>query len=173
MYFLKYLNTYLNGTYLTSLGTLADKIATTTWKVRGNEDSYISESIPSVAYQYEVGANSLSGTYNAKIGLMYVSDYYYAAGPSAWTLVGYNIDNATKDYRAVRLTNWLYLGSSEWTITRYLANASLAYCVEYMGNVNSYYVSGQSSAVRPAFNFSSSVTYVSGSGTQSDPIIIG
>ena len=27
------LNTYLNGTYLTSLGTLADKIATTTWKV--------------------------------------------------------------------------------------------------------------------------------------------
>ena len=29
------LNTYLNGTYLTSLGTLAEKIATTTWKVGG------------------------------------------------------------------------------------------------------------------------------------------
>ena len=29
------LNTYLNGTYLTSLGTLKNKIATTTWKVGG------------------------------------------------------------------------------------------------------------------------------------------
>ena len=29
------LNTYLNGEYLTSLGTIAEKIATTTWKVGG------------------------------------------------------------------------------------------------------------------------------------------
>ena len=29
------LNAYLNGTYLTSLGTIAEKIATTTWKVGG------------------------------------------------------------------------------------------------------------------------------------------
>ena len=167
------LNTYLNGEYLTSLGTLADKIATTTWKVGGNEKSYISQSVPSIAYQYEVGANSLSGIHNAKIGLMYVSDYYYAAGPSAWLLVGLNTVDHTKDYRAARNINWLYLGSSEWTITRYLANATLAYCVEFTGYVNSYYVSGQSSAVRPSFYLLSSTTYVSGSGTQSDPIIIG
>ena len=36
------LNTYLNGEYLTSLGTLADKIATTTWKAGGGAYANIS-----------------------------------------------------------------------------------------------------------------------------------
>ena len=48
------LNTYLNGEYLTSLGTLADKIATTTWKVGGNSWDNIGGVVPATAYQYEV-----------------------------------------------------------------------------------------------------------------------
>ena len=111
------LNTYLNGEYLTSLGTLAEKIATTTWKVGGGSWANIGTSVPKTAYQYEVGSSASSTTYDAKIGLMYVSDYYYGASPSAWTLMGYNSD-AMKDYRAATSTNWLYLGSYEWTISR-------------------------------------------------------
>ena len=162
------LNTYLNGEYLTNLGTLADKIATTTWKVGGGSWANIGTSVPKTAYQYEVGSSASSITYDAKIGLMYVSDYYYGASPSAWTLMGYNSD-ATKDYRAATSTNWLYLGSYEWTISRFSGYAGSAFRVDSTGDVD-YYVVTYSYGVRPSFNLESSVKYVSGSGSMSDPI---
>ena len=163
------LNTYLNGEYLTSLGTLADKIATTTWKVGGGTWSNIATSVPKTVYQYEVGSSASSTTHDAKIGLMYVSDYYYSASPSAWTLVGYNESDATKDYRAAKTINWLYSGSYEWTISRYSDYTYIAFSVNstgsvYGGNVTSSFV------VRPSFNLESSVKYVSGSGSMSDPV---
>ena len=164
------LNTYLNGTYLTSLGTLADKIATTTWKVGGGKTANITGVVPKTAYQNEVGSSASSTTVDKKIGLMYVTDYYYSASPSAWTLVG-NSSDATKDYRAAKTTNWLYLGSDEWTISRYSDDSDIAFLVGSTGGV-SYTIVTNSSAVRPSFNLLSSTTYVSGSGTQSDPIII-
>ena len=165
------LNTYLNVTYLTSLGTLADKIATTTWKVGGGSFGNIGKSVPATAYQYEVGANASTTTYDAKIGLMYVSDYYYAASPSAWTLVGYNESDETKDYRVAKTTNWLFLGSKEWTISRNSGDAASAFRVIGTGYV-SYFLVSTISAVRPSFSLLSSTNYVSGSGSMSDPIII-
>ena len=163
------LNAYLNGTYLTSLGTLADKIATTTWKVGGGTWSNIGTSVPKTAYQNEVGSSASSTTVDKKIGLMYVSDYYYSASPSAWTLVGYNSSDETKDYRAATSTNWLYLGSYEWTISRNSDFTDFAFYVSSTGNVNSRSVT-LSYAVRPSFNLLSSTTYVSGSGSMSDPV---
>ncbi len=163
------LNTYLNGTYLTSLGTIADKIATTTWKVGGNTSANISGVVPKTAYQYEVGSSASTTTYDAKIGLMYVTDYYYSASPSAWTLVGYNSSDATKDYRAAKTTNWLYLGSTEWTISRYSDHAGSAFDVGSPGSVFSDPV-GFRYAARPSFNLLSSTTYASGSGSMSDPV---
>ena len=165
------LNTYLNGEYLTSLGTIADKIATTTWKVGGGSSANIYKSVPKTAYQYEVGSNASTTTVDKKIGLMYVTDYYYSASPSAWTLVGYNSSDATKDYRAAKTTNWLFLGSAEWTISRYSDNSNNAFRVNGTGNVRYDNVTF-SCAARPSFNLEASVAYVSGSGTQSDPILI-
>ena len=165
------LNTYLNGEYLTSLGTLADKIATTTWKVGGGSWSNIAESVPKTAYQNEVGSSASSTTVDKKIGLMYVSDYYYGASPSAWTLVAYNDSDATKDYRAATSTNWLYLGSNEWTISRRSDTTDTAFRVTSSGFVYDYIVTG-SRGVRPSFNLDSSVKYVSGSGSMSDPVRI-
>ena len=167
------LNTYLNGEYLTSLGTLAEKIATTTWKVGGGTGENIQQSVPKTAYQYEVGANASTTTYDAKIGLMYVSDYYYGASPNAWTLVGYN-DDATRDYRAATSTNWLYIGSYEWTISRNSVDTLTAFYVfstgaVYYCNVYDDYVAFNRE-VRPSFNLLSSVTYASGEGTESSPI---
>ena len=164
------LNTYLNGEYLTSLGTIADKIATTTWKVGGGSWSNIATSVPKTAYQNEVGSSASSTTVDKKIGLMYVSDYYYSASPSAWTLVGYNSNDATKDYRAATSTNWLYLGSYEWTISRSSDSTNNAFRVFSTGNVSNNNVHYDSSAVRPSFNLLSSTTYVSGSGSMSDPV---
>ncbi len=165
------LNAYLNGEYLTSLGTLADKIATTTWKAGGVIWSNIVTSVPKTAYQNEVGSSASSTTVDKKIGLMYVSDYYYSASPSAWTLVGYNESDATKDYRAAKTINWLYLGSNEWTISRTSDITPYAFGMFSTGLVSNYGVT-LSFGVRPSFNLLSSVTYASGSGTSSDPIRI-
>ena len=164
------LNTYLNGEYLTSLGTLADKIATTTWKVGGGSWSNIVTSVPKTAYQYEIGSSASTTTVNKKIGLMYVTDYYYSASPSAWTLVGYNESDETKDYRAATSTNWLYLRSTEWTLSRYSDTTISAFTVFSTGRVYGDLAVTLSYAVRPSFNLESSVKYVSGSGSMSDPV---
>ena len=162
------LNTYLNGEYLTSLGTLVEKIATNTWKVGGGSWANIGKSVPATAYQYEVGSSASTTTYDAKIGLMYVTDYYYGASPSAWTLVGYDSD-ATKDYRAAKTINWLYLGSYEWTISRLSGLTTNAISVNSTGYL-SFPTVTTSDAVRPSFNLLSSTTYVSGSRSMSDPV---
>jgi len=100
---------------------------------------------------------------------MYVTDYYYSASPSAWTLVGYNESDATKDYRVAKTTNWLYLGSAEWTISRISDYSDNAFVVYYYGDV--YYDDvSYDRGVRPSFNLESSVNYVSGSGSMSDPV---
>ena len=162
------LNTYLNGEYLTSLGTLAEKIATTTWKVGGGSWANIGTSVPATVYKYEVGSNASTTTVDKKIGLMYVSDYYYAASPSAWTLMGWN-DDATKNYRAAKTINWLYLGPNEWTISRNSDNTTNAFLVSSTGSVSNPIVTF-SYAARPSFSLLSSTTYVSGSGSMSDPV---
>ena len=164
------LNTYLNGTYLTSLGTLKNKIATTTWKVGGGTPANISEVVPATAYKNEVGSSASRTIVNKKIGLMYVTDYYYSASPSAWTLVGYNSSDTTKDYRVAKTINWLYLGSYEWTISCHSGTSYSAFGVGNLGYVSGYFDVSTSSAVRPSFNLESSVKYVSGSGSMSDPV---
>ena len=156
------LNTYLNGTYLTSLGTLADKIATTTWKVGGNTSANISGVVPKTAYQYEVGSSASSTTVDKKIGLMYVSDYGFAADSSEWTEKLGSYKSSSK--------NWLYLGSTEWTISRDSDDTNYAFRVTSTGDVNFSIVDSRSFAVRPSFNLESSVKYVSGSGSMSDPV---
>ena len=166
------LNAYLNGTYLTSLGTIAEKIATTTWKVGGCSWSNIETSVPKIVYKNEVGSSASTTTVDKKIGLMYISDYYYSASPSAWTLVGYNKSDATKDYSAAKTINWLYLGSKEWTISRVSDETFSAFIVDGSGHVFSYNVNFSNFAVRPSFNLDSTVTYVSGDGTKSNPIRI-
>ncbi len=156
------LNTYLNGEYLTSLGTLADKIATTTWKVGGGSTTYLYD-VPKTAYQYEVGSSASTTTYDAKIGLMYVSDYGFAADQSGWT-------TKLSSYNSNKSKNWLNTGRYiEWTLSRNSDNTSNAFGVNSTGYVDNYNVT-KSYVVRPSFNLESSVKYVSGSGSMSDPV---
>ena len=153
------LNTYLNGEYLTSLGTLADKIATTTWKVGGGSTTYLYD-VPKTAYQYEVGSSASTTTYDAKIGLMYVSDYGFAADQSGWT-------TKLSSYNSNKSKNWLNTGKYiEWTLSRNSDNTDNAFGVISTGYVDNYNVT-KSYVVRPSFNLLSSVKYVSGSGSMS------
>ena len=165
--------TNLNTNFINYLGTTwANKIATVTWKVGGNTWANIGTKTSSVAYTNEItnpvttNTTDNATTYSAKIGLMYVSDYGFAASPDAWTLTmsSYNNTTATNN-------NWMYMGLYEWTISRYADGSDRAFYVIYDGSVFSssvYFYIG----VRASFNLESSVSYVSGSGSMSDPIVI-
>ena len=171
--------TNLNTNFINNIGsTWANKIATTTWKVGGNTWNNIGSTVPSVAYQNEVvnptpGSTSTTGEteYSAKIGLMYVSDYGYAASPSAWTTSLNNYDGYDANKTVIKKTNWMYMGNIEWTISREADVSNIAFSLYDDGAVNGNTVSYYR-AVRPVFSLNSSVTYVSGSGTMSDPIRI-
>ena len=165
--------TNLNTNFINNIGTeWANKIATTTWKVGGNTYSNIYSKTPSVVYQNEIVNPVTTNTtdnateYTAKIGLMYVSDYGFAAEPSAWTLTMGNYNNTT-----ATSTNWMYMGLYEWTISRTADSSNRAFVVDLGGSVYSNNVYG-GSAVRPSFSLESSITYVSGSGSASDPMVI-
>ena len=168
--------TNLNTNFITNIGTeWAQKIATTTWKVGGNTWAKIGTSPMYTAYQNEitnaVTTNTTDGKteYSAKIGLMYVSDYGYAASPKYWTYVGYNDSDSTKDYRAATTSNWMYMGLYDWTISRTADNSVYAFIVDSTGNVSDSNVAN-SYGVRPSFNLITPTTYYGGTGSMSDPI---
>ena len=166
--------TNLNTNFIANIGAdWAAKIADTTWKVGGNTYANIANQPAKTAYQNEivnpVTTNSKDNAteYFAKIGLMYASDYGFAAAPSAWTA---NLN--TYNGEAIKNVNWMYMGLYEWTISRNEDDAYLVFRVTSPGNVNSYNVDYDAYGVRPVFNLSSSVNYVSGSGTATDPILV-
>ena len=171
--------TNLNTNFIANIGAdWANKIDMTTWKVGGNAWANIGAQPAKTAYQNEIAnpvtTNSQDNKteYSAKIGLMYVSDYMYAAPQDKWTLVGYNSSDASKDYRAATSVNWMYMGLYEWTISRSADYSYCAFNVYDTGYVSSNNVGNDAYGVRPVFNLSSSVNYVSGSGTAADPIRI-
>ena len=151
--------TNLNSSYISYIGTTwSNKIATHTWYVGGY-------STPGATPKTWYNAESSGTTYRAKIGLMYGSDYGYAASNSYWTTNMVNYENAVNN-------NWMYMGLNEWTISRHSSNSIIAFGVDAPGYLNGSILYNFSYAVRPSFYLTSSTTYVSGSGTSSDPIRI-
>ena len=144
----------------------------TTWYVGGltRANGYLSNA--KTAYDYEVGTNKdASTTVTSKIGLMYVSEYYYGANPDYWTLPGNN--SSGNDYRTAINDNWLYTGLYEWTISRVSGVSGHAFDVYVggylIGDVVDY---SRGFAVRPSFSLSSSIKFTSGEGTAVNPIRI-
>ena len=160
--------TNLNINYLNNIGTSwSNKIATHTWKVGGNTWDNIAKSVPATAYQNEITSSAENTTYDAQIGLMYASDYGYAAASNSWTtaLSSYNNSSITS-------VNWMFMGLREWTITRRSENSFYAFNIVPSGYVDGDYIVSTFFAVRPAFYLTSDTIYVSGSGTASSPYII-
>ena len=167
----------LNKNYLNKIdenGTKwSEKISDHTWKVGGNTYNNISEQTAPNAYQNEINSPATNKTVNAKVGLMYVSDYGYAASSSSWSTVLSSYNNAN-----VTANNWMYMGLNEWTLAPETDYSYIAFFVFYNGLVNSsgvYNVGGNNITavgVRPALYLKSTIAYVSGSGTISSPILI-
>ena len=167
----------LNTNFINNIGKeWADKIVETTWKVGGNTYDNFVKSIPSVAYQNEivnpVTTNTTDGKaeYKAKVGLMYISDYVFAADPSAWTTI---LDK----YYNGKDKNWMHMGLWERTISRRADNLDDAFILFDIGSVNDGNVYGDYNVginfgIRPSFSLSSSTTYKLGQGTATDPIRI-
>ena len=164
----------LNTNFINNIGTTwSSKIATTTWKVGGNTYENIIKVVPATAYQNEVanptpGSTSITGEteYRAKIGLTYISDYGFATSSGTWK-------NPLSNFVSViRTENWMHMGGyEEWTITR---RSDYSYQVLQMNPSGSvgYDDANEPCGVRPAFFLNSSVKYVSGDGTYTNPIRI-
>ena len=154
----------LNETYYNTLGSeWQNLIAETTWQVGGME--YNRGNTAKQYYDVEVGTGQSGYEETMKIGLMYVSDYGYAADPSYWTIYLFSSRYGTD--------NWLYLGSDQWTLSRNTGTTDRAFVVVFgtlgdvaYGNVN------YALAVRPAFSLTSTATISSGTGTSTDPFVL-
>ena len=110
--------------------------------------------------------------YNAKIGLMYVSDYGYAVNPKYWSENLGNYEEVT-----LRENNWIYMGLGEGTISKIQDVPDAIFGVSSSGYVGETYTHSRYGAInyllfRPVFYLNSDVKYISGSGTNSNPFRI-
>ena len=116
----------------------------------------------SAAYTAETSTQTVTGY----IGLMSASDYGYASSGSHTTSMDL-YDNATHT-----LGNWLYGNGYEWTSIQSSSYATSALSVGDDGQVfsNSAF---DGYSVRPVLHLDSSVYVINGSGTESNPYILG
>ncbi|MEG1506078.1 MAG: DUF6273 domain-containing protein [Bacilli bacterium] len=168
------LETYLNGEYLNSLTpTWSNKIASNIWQVGGMTDANGRLLLPITSYTYEIGENNSNFTTNSKIGLIYVSDYGFAAKSQAWSLMLGGDKNNVNDYSnpIAKANNWLFAGSvhsHEWTVSRILDTNNLVFVVISNGSVDNNYATS-SFAVRPSFYLETPIYLNGGNGTSIDP----
>ena len=152
----------LNSTYLNSLGWWSNLIeSNTTWYLGGWSTQ---QATSKQFYGYERGTTVYSGNPTSDIGamgLMYPSDYGYAAEPSYWTTALDNYESATSD-------NWLYLDSDEWTITPSSLFSRDVFTRNNYGDLSTNFARA-ANAVRPVFYLKSNVALVDGIGTSSEP----
>ncbi len=158
--FKMYLGTSNSHTSLTSSGWYTAERGTTPGKTAA--DSY---------------NNSVS--FIGSVGIMYPSDYGYAAPasdcPRTKLLIGYNGTAACLD------NNWLFLKEYkwQWLISPSISDANSAFTVCGSGEVNSTspYTAGTGYYVKNAWTYSpvmalESGVLVNGSGTKTDPYVI-
>ena len=157
----------LNTNYWNYLGTTwQNLIAETTWHLGGIASSSNTVKVFYDGERNNAGYGSNPTSYTDEIGLMYASDYGYAASPDAWTtnLISYNNSTITSN-------NWLYMGLYEWTITPDSSYSNGVFYLKYRGNLDSTNADG-GIAARPVFYLNSNVGLAGGSGTKSDPFIL-
>ncbi len=148
----------------------SDLISLSEWQIGGNTwDNIGLQSIKQV-FQNEIVNPENDIKYSAKIGLMYVSDYGYAASPENWNVIMENLNTVDN-----RDGNWMFMGLDEWTITKQTnTDVNDVFLIERSGRV---YDTGDDllivpGGVRPCFYLETSVKFVGGSGSFNNPYII-
>ena len=166
-----YLEEYLQ---LKDNGKWNNMIENHTWITEGNTLQNISNQKIKTAYINEiinpdVGTvlQTAAKTVTAKIGLMYVSDFGYAAYPAAWSnqvLLKYNISPIPNN-------NWLYMGLWEWLITRVSDLNHYNFTIGITGDIRDKdpVVSDDYFPVRPTMYLNSNVKIIDGDGSSTNP----
>ena len=148
--------------------SLRGYIETATWYLYGSGSNQSKQNW----YLCERGGNSCTGansgaystTTDAKIGLMYLSDYLYAS--SYYT----SSDTTTQGTSYFGNKNWLYKGY-DWTLTPYASGSNNVWRVNF-GSVNNSATYAPYSA-RPTFYLKSSVYVTGGDGSFDNPFTLG
>ena len=171
-----------SGSYYNN-STTATNVNFTNYKLSDKAKSYITTSryylggynnnppITNEMYGYERGTlryNTDRPLYwDGMIGLMYPSDYGYAAGNTCvndTTLYNYDRGCKSKD--------WLYISNTDQLLMSPRSSYSyIVLYVGYAGPVSGIY-SVNASTVRPVFFLSSNASITDGEGTSSDPYIV-
>ena len=165
----------LNINYLDCLGnSWSDMIENATWHLGGMTSNGNTTKSFYTGERNNAGYGSNPTTYgptnasgnSTKIGLMYPSDYGYAAYTDAWAtnLSSYSSSTITQN-------NWLYMGLYEWTITPYSSNSYNVFHL-YSSGIFDYNNAYSGYSVRPVFYLKSNILYVSGNGTKDSPFRI-
>ena len=162
---------YLNATYYNSLTNngAIDMVDDAKYYLGGYTNTNMTKD---VMYQYERKISG-SGTYyyssnpnswTGKIGLMYASDYGYAASDECTqNLSSYNNTTCTSN-------NWLYnIKVGEWILPQVGGNNGNVFYVHSYSNVSNCTVNNNSLASRPVLYLKPEVMIESGDGTSSNP----
>ena len=178
------INAYLNNTWITSLGNNVQKIMPVKWQIGGLKwNNFKNKTAPEI-YQTELGGKLSSEIYTTssptKVGLMYISDYMYAASRDKWTLYAYdnngsfNSDHTEwngNDYSKAYTEDWMYTNDNQWTISRGSSNEYSVYSVASRGSAHGD-KANSSFLIRPVFYLNHNIRFSSGTGTETDPFII-
>jgi len=138
------------------------------WNLGGHNTYKVTAS---TFYTAERGTTVYSGnptTWTGYVGLMYPSDYGFAVGgsvrSSCLSKQLYDYNNTCAD------SDWLYQGGFEWTLSP-ISNLSYSVFMHstIVGSTHAY----AAESVRPVIYLNSNIKRTGGSGTSSDPFIIG
>ena len=152
-------STNLNDNFLNSLEyKFKNMIVNSVWYVNG----FNSNKATAKTWYY---AESTGAIYNAKIGLMYVSDYGFAASPDYWSI---NIDQYNNS--TIITNNWMHMGLYEWTLSRDSSTSNNVFNLNVNGTIDSVTIGTYVGALRPTFYLNSEVLYVGGDGSKENPI---
>ena len=154
----------LNTNYWNYLGAIwQNLIVETTWHLGGMTSHNNTAKAFYDGERNNTGYGSNPTTYSDEIGLMYPSDYGYAASPEAWITDLYDYESS-----AITSNNWMYMGLYEWTITPNSSGSTYVFSVYYSGYLRNY-SAFNGYAARPVFYLKSNVEFNGGTGTSSDP----
>ena len=157
------LNTYLNGTYLSSMtSTAQSQIASKEWSVGAvdRNDTSLSGSI----------ADENSSKWNGKVALATVSEYIRSN--SNQNSCGTHSKNQS-NYSSCKNTTWMFNNDSWWTLSPYVGNSYIVFLVTSYSYFDDHGHASYTNGVRPAVYLSSEVQITGGSGTSSSPYTLG
>ena len=150
------------------------------WIIAGNNSENIMSQKAKGVYNNEILHADIGTTlpmvanmYKAKIGLMYISDYMYAVHPKYWLKYGRAENNSDSMFSA-RTYNWLYMGLTEWSITRNNETSDSSFGINSYAPVEfaNVYAHNRDFIIRPTMYINKSVKRVSGTGMKNSPYII-